>query len=174
MAYMLGSSLYFSIAFKVGCLDKLWGRFFWFFSKCFWNFQFFFYIRKKIVRLFANSTLSDKISSFFRKVIFFSQKEIVLQSARTSCYQWYSFHLICKILLSFLRRDTQKFLCLIKANLYPFVGIFKNPFLRHVLSMIDLEVLVMKSLLFSRMYFFFLEHYDSIHFDIYWKISLDF
>ena len=103
-------------------------------SKFFWNFQIF-YCVWRVFRIFASFIPSNIISLFLSKVIFtldlFSEKETVLRSARTSCYQWYSFHLTLQNIAFFLlKRDKQKLLCLVKANLFSSVGFVKNMFLK--------------------------------------------
>ena len=78
-------------------------------SKYFRNFQIFYRVRKKVFSVFATSTSSDLISSFFNKAIFsliyFSQKETVLQSAKTFCYQQYSLYSILQNVSFFLFRE---------------------------------------------------------------------
>ena len=127
-------------------------------SKFFWNFQNFF-------RVFATSTSSDIVSSFFNKVIFSLDLFSSERNNFTVCQNFllsvifFTFNFAKYCSFSFLRRDTQKFLCLVKTNLFSSVGFFKNLFLKRVLR----NVLVMKGLLFPRMHFFFWGHDDSIH-----------
>ena len=111
MTRMLGWSLRVLISYE-GDSDQ----------QIFLNFKAFYCVRKKVFRVFVTSISSDIIFSFLARLffsfIYFSQREPVLQSARTSCYQRHSFHLNLQNIFSFLRRDTQKFLCLVKANLF--------------------------------------------------------
>ena len=68
-------------------------------------FKFFTVFEKKMFRVFATFTSSDIISflaRLFFPLIYFSQKKTVLQSARTSCYQLYYFHLTLKNIPFFL------------------------------------------------------------------------
>ena len=91
----------------------------------------------KVYRVFATSTLSDIVSSFFSKVVFFLD---LFFSERNGFTVWqnfllsvifFSFSFAKYCFFSFLKRDTRKFL----SYLFSYVGFFKNLFLKRVLSM---------------------------------------
>ena len=104
-------------------------------SKFFWNFLIFYCV----FRVFATSTSSDIVSSFFSEVIF----------TLALCFSERKGFTVCpNFLLSVI---------FFSINFVNFVEFFKNLFQKCVLSMIDLDnVLVMKGLLFPRGYLFFL------------------
>ena len=134
MTRMLGWSLGVSISYE-GDSDQ----------QIFLNFQAFYCVRKKVFRVFVTSISSDINFSFFSKVIFFLYLFFSERNGFTVCQnfllsvKFFSFSFAKYCFISFLRRDTQKFLCLVKVNLFSSVGFFKNLFLICALSMIDLN-----------------------------------
>ena len=112
-------------------------------------------------RAFATSTSSNIFFSFYSQVIFSFDLFLSERNSFTVCQNFllsvtfFAFNYAKYCFFSFLRRDTRKFFCLVKANLFSSAGLFKNLFLKLALYMTDLgNVLVLKGLLFPRIYFF--------------------
>ena len=114
---MLGWFLYFIIAFKVGCLDNIRGRLL--FANFSGIFKFLTTFEKNLLRVFATSKSSDIISSFLIKVIFSLDLFLSERKGLTVCQNFllsmmfFSLMFAKYYLLTFLRSDTQKFLCFV-------------------------------------------------------------
>ena len=112
-------------------------------SKFFCSFKVFYRV-PKVFRVFATSNSSDIISLFPSKVIFSLDLFFSERNGFTVCHNFllsvicFPFNFAKYCFFSFLRRDTQKFICLVEANLFSSVGFFKNLSLKRVLSMIGI------------------------------------
>ena len=135
MLLMLGWFLTLIWLVRLDCVDLLCR------SSSYWYYgilRFLTIFEKKTLKVFATSFSLDSIFPLLTKVIVSLDLTLSERKGSTVCQNFLllvmSFNFAKYYFFSFLRRETQKFPCLLYINLFWSLGFFKNLFLKRVFA----------------------------------------